>query len=79
MIAQVYGSGDRVSFSVSSDGTTWQPLADTGATAAMPRWPGQPNPTISSVRVTAGGLIVLGFDGRDGSSPIWIVPAVVGP
>ena len=50
MIAQVYGSGDRVSFSVSSDGTTWQPLADTGATAAMPRWPGQPNPTISSVR-----------------------------
>ena len=79
MIAQVYGSGDRVSFSASSDGTTWQPLVDTGATASMPRWPGQPNPTISAVRVTAGGLIVLGFDGRDGSSPIWIVPAVVGP
>jgi hypothetical protein len=79
MIAQVYGSGDRVTFSASSDGTIWQPLADAGATAGMPRWPGQPNPTISSVRVTAGGLIVLSFDGRDGSSPIWLVPAVVGP
>ncbi len=79
MIAQVYVSDDRVSFSASSDGTTWQPLADTGATATMPRWPGPQNPTISAVRVTPSGLIVLGSDGRDGSSPIWVAPAVVGP
>ena len=79
MVAQVYVTGDRVTFSVSTDGTTWRPLGDSGATDSMPRWPGPAVPTISSVRVTAQGLIVLGWDGSDGTSPIWIVPAISSP
>ncbi len=79
MVAQVYATGDRVTFSVSTDGTTWRPLADSGATDSMPRWPGPAVPTISSVRVTAQGLIVLGWNGSDGTSPIWIVPAMSSP
>ena len=79
MIAEVYVTGDQVAFSASGDGRTWQPLTDLGTTNEKPRWPGQANPIISSVRVTSDGLIVLGFDGRDGGAPIWIVAAVLAP
>jgi hypothetical protein len=79
MIAQVYETGDQVGFSLSTDGVRWRQLTDLGLAALEPRWPGAAGPTLSGLRVTPDGLIVLGQDSSNGSSLIWVVPAVSAP
>jgi hypothetical protein len=56
---------------VSSDGRSWQALADAGSASAKPAWnstTGSPD----SFRLLPRGLAILGTDGEDATSPMWL-------
>jgi hypothetical protein len=73
------GMGDPqlgVSMWVSSDGVTWQPLPFSGATDAIPRWPGGTGSAFCTAYVVPGGLIVIGQQGSATSESAWRVTAL---
>ena len=76
IIGDSYVDGDRTSFSVSGDGITWRPLANLGATATMPRWPGASGaPFVDSAFMLPDGVLFLGM-GNDGATIAWRTTAV---
>ena len=53
--------GDSILFVVSSDGVTWRPLANLGATATMPGWSSASGaPTVYSAFVLPDGVLFFG-------------------
>jgi hypothetical protein len=61
----------------SSDGVTWRPLSLSGATDAIPLWPGDPTrPTIDRAFVVPDGLVVTGYPGASSQLPVWHVTAL---
>jgi hypothetical protein len=60
----------------SSDGVTWRPLSFSGATDAIPLWPGDPmQPMFDRAFVVPDGLVITATPGRSAQIPVWQVIA----
>ena len=60
----------------SSDGVAWQSLPFSGATDALPAWPGDPTgPVFDRAFVVPDGLVVIGHLGSSLQQSVWHVVA----
>jgi hypothetical protein len=78
IIGDSYVEGGQDLFAVSTDGLSWQTLADTGATDQMPRWPGMGSPTADAVFRFPRAVGMVGQNGT-ASFPLWLADAVTAP
>jgi hypothetical protein len=78
IVGNSYVEGGQDLFAVSTDGVSWQALADTGATDQMPRWSGMGSPTADTVFLFPRALGLVGQNGTT-SFPLWLAEAVTAP
>lgn len=78
IIGDSYAGGNGETFSVTTDGEAWQPLAASGATDMMPGWPGIGGSWATSEFLFPNALGLVGQNGTT-SFPLWLAEAVTAP
>jgi hypothetical protein len=78
IIGASQGDTNELGLWTSTDGRSWQALADAGSASAKPAWnstTGSPD----SFRLLPSGLAILGIDGEDSTSPMWLATPTSAP
>src|SRR5262249_5449154 len=74
IIGASQGDGEDVlDLWVSTDGESWQALADAGDTTSKPSWNGSVNGSVNDYVLLPTGLAMIGFDGeRTSGTLLWL-------